>query len=197
MKFNINNYKGKYAMHCKTQEEAKDFCNYMHSIGKRWNNVVSYLDKTEWPLYQTESVYLFNSDLVSNINFAERNNYTILEWSDFMNKKFTKADLKTGDVVKFRNEELGIIILEYDTIACKNGGWISMNGISEDLTSSFYIGKYDIVAVRRPNENAACCFDAMRANSPRGTLVYERKEPEEMTLAEVCKLLGKEIKIVK
>ena len=27
MKFNIDDYKGEYAMHCKTEEEAKDFCN--------------------------------------------------------------------------------------------------------------------------------------------------------------------------
>jgi hypothetical protein len=111
--------------------------------------------------------------------------------------KFTKSDLKTGDVVKFREGELGIVILELDVIACKNGGWISMNSINEDLISSFYLGKYDVIAVRRPNESSACCFDAMRANAPRGTLVYERKEPEEMTLAEVCRLLGKEVKIVK
>lgn len=114
-----------------------------------------------------------------------------------MNGKFTKADLRTGDVVKFREGELGIVILELDVIACKNGGWISMNSISEDLISSFYLGKYDIIAVRRPTESCACCFDAMRANAPRGALVYERKEVEEMTLAEICRLLGKEIKIVK
>ena len=38
MKFNIDNYKGKYVMHCKTEEEAKIFCKYLHSIGRMWNN---------------------------------------------------------------------------------------------------------------------------------------------------------------
>lgn len=28
MKFNINKYEGNYAMHCKTEEEAKIFCRY-------------------------------------------------------------------------------------------------------------------------------------------------------------------------
>lgn len=189
MKFNIEDYKGKYVMHCKNEKEAEEFCEYMDSIGK--------------PLYCSFSCYcgknvvFFNSRTWASKEYAVKEGYTILEWSDFMNKEFTKADLRTGDVVKFREGELGIVILELDVIACKNGGWISMNSISEDLISSFYLGKYDIIAVRRPTESCACCFDAMRANAPRGTLIYERKEVEEMTLAEVCKLLGKEIKIVK
>ena len=197
MKFNIKNYKGKYVMHCKTKEEAKDFCAYLHSIDKEWNDGSSYLKTTEWNSYKEAMCYNFNEGTCCDVDWYRDRNYVILAWEDFMNKKFTKADLKTGDVVKFKGGELGIVILELDVIACKNGGWISMNSIGEDLVSSFYLGKYDIVSVRRPNESAACCFDAMRDNAPRGILVYERKEVEEMTLAQVCKLLGKEIKIVK
>lgn len=197
MKFNIDDYKGKYVMHCKTKEEAKDFCNYLHSIGKRWCDSTSYLDYTEWNAYKKDTCYNFNVGCCCDLDFYRSRNYTILEWSDFMNKEFTKADLKTGDVVKFDNEELGIVITEHKVIACKNGGWINLNNIKEDLTNSFYVNKFNIIAVRRPYDQSACSFDAFRSNAPRGTLVYERKEVEEMTLAEVCKLLGKEIKIVK
>lgn len=195
MKFDINNYKGKYVMHCKTEKEAIDFCKYLHSIGKRWNNVTSYLNNTEWDKYGTDTVYLFNSDLVSYIYYAKRQNYTILEWSDFMNKEFTKADLKTGDVVKLRCGELGIVIADFEVIACQNGGWLSFDRIREDLTNSFYGEKYDIMVVRRPKRNCDCDFDAIHHD--RGIIIYERKEVEEMTLAEVCRLLGKEIKIIK
>ena len=194
MKFDINNYKGKYVMHCKTEKEAIDFCKYLHSIRKRWNNVTSYLNNTEWDLYGTDTVYLFNSDLVSYTHYAKRQNYTILEWEDFMNKEFTKADLKTGDVVKLRCGELGIVITDFEVIACQNGGWLDFKHIREDLTDSFYGEKYDIMVVRRPKRNYECSFDAIHHD--RGIIVYERKAVEEMTLAEVCKLLGKEIKII-
>ena len=195
MKFNINDYKGKYVMHCKTEKEAIDFCKYLHSIGKRWNNVKSYLNTTEWDIYGTDTVYLFNSDLVSYTQYAKRQNYTILEWSDFMNKEFTKADLKTGDVVQLRCGELGIVITDFEVIVCQNGGWLNFKHIREDLTDSFYGEKYDIMVVRRPKQNYDCAFDAIHHD--RGIIVYERKAVEEMTLAEVCRLLGKEIKIVK
>lgn len=36
MKFNINKYEGNYAMHCKTEEEAKIFCRYLDSVGRKW-----------------------------------------------------------------------------------------------------------------------------------------------------------------
>jgi hypothetical protein len=189
MKFNIDDYKGKYVMHCKTEEEARSFCTYMSLVGRQ-------LGCSLW-CYCGNNVIFFNNGTWGSREFAEKDGYKILEWSDFMNKEFTKADLKTGDVVKFRNEELGIVITDIGVIACKNGGWVNLDGINNDLTSSFRAEPYDIIAVRRPYDKPACSFDAFRHNAPRGTLVYERKEVEEMTLAEVCRLLGKEIKIVK
>jgi len=32
MKFNIDDYKGNYVMHCKSLEEATDFCNYLDNV---------------------------------------------------------------------------------------------------------------------------------------------------------------------
>ena len=189
MKFNINDYKGKYVMHCKTEEEAKDFVHYMAQIGRLFTCSLG--------CYCGKNGCFFNSGTWGSIEFAKNEGYTILEWSDFINGKFTKADLKTGDVVKFNNENLGIVIIEHKVIACQNGGWINLDTIKDDLTNLYNEDNYNIVAVRRPKCTYDCCFDAFRYNAPRGILVYERKEPEEMTLAEVCKLLGREIKIVK
>ena len=32
MKFNIDDYKGKYVMHCKTKEEVESFRKYLSSV---------------------------------------------------------------------------------------------------------------------------------------------------------------------
>ena len=40
-KFNWDEFKNKdnkIAMHCKTEEEAKDFCKQMHEHGMKWRN---------------------------------------------------------------------------------------------------------------------------------------------------------------
>ena len=195
MKFNINNYKGKYVMHCKTEEEAKDFCKFLESIGLEWRSGRSYLEHTDWKHYMENICYDFNRKQRSSLEYYKGNNYTILEWSDFMNREFTKADLKSGDVVLTRAGETEIVCLETGTLI-QRGEWFDLSDISENLTHKGYKeSDYDIIAVRRPIEPYHCQFDAF--DEELGRLVYKRKEVEEMTLEEVCEALGREIKIVK
>lgn len=194
MKFDINNYKGEYAMHCKTEEEARDFCDYLHRVGKTWYLGDSYLKKHNYNHYKENTAYNFNEGLYGTVSWYKGGGYTILEWSDFMNKKFTKADLKTGDVVKLNNGTVAIVNGVLNMMIHPTNGWYDLCLFKDDLkhrTSD----KYDIVAVRRPTEKCDCQFCAFDHNW--GCLIYERKEPEEMTLEEVCRELGREIKIVK
>lgn len=190
MKFNIDDYKGNYAIHCKNQTELDNFIAYLKADG--------HSDKVPYhhgSCYYGENVYYFNQKTWSSMKYAKNINYKILEWSDFMNEKFTKADLRTGDVVKFRNGEIGIVNGELRTIIMRDKFAI-IHHFTEDLMYDGMNSKgEDIVAVRRPESVYHCQFCAFEKEY--GTLVYERKEVEEMTLAEVCKLLGKEIKIVK
>ena len=195
MMFNINDYKGKYAMHCKTKEEAETFCKYLHSIGKCWSNGKQYNAETRYDYYGEETAYAFNIGQYTYVDWYRKEGYTILEWSDFM--KFTKSSLRTGDVVQRRNGNIEIVNHELGMLICKDGGWNDLDDIDEDLTMIGDEKEWDIIEVRRPMAKRDCCFNAMKYNRHYGTLVYERKEPEEMTLAEVCRLLGKEIKIVK
>ena len=113
-----------------------------------------------------------------------------------MNKKFTKSDLRSGDVVLRRDGRTQIVCKETDTLISPNG-YDLLEEISEEFkyrkNYTTNIGKYDIVAVRRPTAPHECQFKAF--DKKYGDLVYE--EVEEMTLEEVCKALGKEIKIVK
>lgn len=192
MKFNLDNYKGKYAMHTKTYEEAKDFCQYLHANGRQWSDGESYAVSTEYWCNGDQMVFLFNIGRFWNVDDAKEDGYTILEWADFMNGTFTKADLKTGDVVLRRDGAVEIVNRELGMLITRSG-WNDLTPISNDLC--FLSDEQgDIMAVRRPTMKHHCQFDAFKREF--GTLVYEREEPEEMTLAEVCKLLGKNIKII-
>ena len=193
MKFNINNYKGNYVMHCKTEEEARKFCNYLHSIGRKWRNGGSYLGDTYYHSYDDATAYSFNEGCYSPTDFYEDDNYTILEFSDF-DWEFTKADLKTGDVVLRRDGSVEIVNRNLEMLICKTGGWNNLDDIREDLTYNNLFKSGDIIQVRRPQKKSDCCFGAFEGEY--GTLVYKREEPEEMTLEQVCRLLGKKIKII-
>lgn len=109
-------------------------------------------------------------------------------------KKFTKKDLRNGDVGLFRNGEVGIYTDATGTFVFKNG-YIKWESYNDDLTNRGLIDSYDIVAVRRPVKQWDCQFCAFE--SGYGNLVFERKEYEEMTVADIEKALGKKIKIVK
>ena len=193
MKFDINNYKGKYVMHCKTEEEAQNFCDYLHSVGREWRCGDSYKSRTCYSWYQEETAYNFNDGGYCDVQHYRNEDYTILEWEDFMKHTFTKADLTTGDVIKFRNDAIGIFIAD-GGVAITTGGYIDMRYINNDMTNGLMNNEFDVVAVRRPNEKGDCQFAAFKYKF--GTIVYEREESEEMTLTEVCKLLGKNIKII-
>lgn len=199
MTFDINEYSGKYVMHCKTEEEARNFCDYLHSVGRKWRSGTTYFDDTFWDIYKGKTVYYFNEGGYGELDFVCKKDYKILEWSDFMimNKEFTKADLRTGDVVLYRNRKTGIVNCGFDMIINKEG-YNNFDDYKNNLIVAYpNVSNWDIMAVRRPRRSPDCQFSAFK--NKWGDLVYERKEVkvEEMTLEEVCKALGKEIKIIK
>lgn len=84
MKFNINKYMGNYAMHCKTEEEAKIFLRYLDSVGRKWVNGTSYMSMTNWSVHGHDTCYDFNGGTYCDKTyFLTCNYYTILEFSDF------------------------------------------------------------------------------------------------------------------
>lgn len=199
MEFDINKYKGDYVMHVVTKEQYDEFCAYLDSIGKRWTSGKSFAAEYNYDTYKEDTCVNFNcctdSVAFSNVESYKMFNYTILEMEDFTmpKKKFTKADLKTGDFVKLRDASVGMVNAELDSIiySSERGDLANYN----DNLQCRVAPNCDIIAVRRPMYKSDCTFNIF--NDKRGNLVYEREEVEEMTLEQVCKLLGKNIKIVK
>lgn len=194
---------GEFYVNLKSKEEVDDFLNQCADRGLRWASgdkanegvMKKYYGDGMLVIYDVyDSINNTRGLLISALGYTD--NKQIINWSDFMDKectKFTKADLKTGDVVMQRDGTIQIAICELNSFITKNW-WNSWNNFNLDLTHKDD-AIYDIVAIRRPIQGYDCTFHAF--DYEFGQLVYERKEPEEMTLAEVCKLLGKEIKIVK
>jgi hypothetical protein len=194
MKFNINDYHGEYAMHCKTAKEARSFCDYLKSVGRTWCTGLQY-DDTAWGYDCEDTVYFFNNGTRSDVNYAKSQNCTILEWEDFMNKTFTKADLKNGDIVQFDNGRIGIVITDRGIILLRDDV-LNLSLYKDDMSQPCAPG-FTIKAVRRPERMSYCYWDTFRTNS--GTLIYDRERDTvvEMTMEEICAALGKNIKIVK
>ena len=116
------------------------------------------------------------------------------EYTAFGNyQKFTKSDIKAGDILIFRNHEAGIAFPDANCVLYDHYEKVSgFSDIKEDLTDKF-TSDWDITQVRRPDT-----FEhLMKGGWKDAPIIWNREEVIEMTMEEVCKALGKNVKIVK
>ena len=95
------NKNNKIAVHCKTKEEANDFCKQMNHYGLRWSTNSSYLKYNYYEAYGPKTCYSNQGEYCS-LDYFENNNYRIFEWSDYM-KIVPRDILKPGHMVELRN----------------------------------------------------------------------------------------------
>lgn len=97
---------------------------------------------------------------------------------------FTKKDLQNGDVVEYKNGSRRVVI---DDQLFGEDGYSKLDAFSGNLKASHYT----IMKVYRNPK----CF----SNCDESNCIYDRNtdDVKEMTLAEVCKELGYNIKIVR
>lgn len=188
MKFDFDKYKGqKVAMHCKTEEEAIDFCRAMDEADLRWNIGARYINRNFYDIYEELTCYIFNEGKYGRMDRALNNGYEVLEWGDFMNKQFSKSDLRNGDVCVTR---AGFSMISVIDLRCFAGDLnaYSFDDFSDDLKNEDH--QLDIVKVYRPQSPYHCSLDFCSYES--GELVFNRAaiEPVEVTLEEIAEFKG-------
>lgn len=102
-------------------------------------------------------------------------------------KEMTRADLKDGMVCERRDGEL---MMWFNGMLCGMKSYCS--GIGEDLKNIIGYSDLDIIRVYRTNGLTLTDMLVKR----RLTLIWERKEPKEMTLEDIERELGYPVKIV-
>lgn len=81
---NLEDYKGKYAMHCPTEWSAKLFLDFLYKNSLKWHDVKLYCKALNSSIGINNAVYYFNTAIFGGIEYAERNGYKILEIEDFI-----------------------------------------------------------------------------------------------------------------
>ncbi|PLT64831.1 hypothetical protein [Mediterraneibacter gnavus] len=182
---------GKIVVHCKTKKEAEDLCLQMHEHGMTWESGNSYLSYTYYEVHKNKTCYSIGG--YQSCDYFRKYRCNILEWSDYMQKEFTKADLKDGMVVKHRNGDKRMVISE---ALIGENGYADQNCFREDLTHR-YFKDLDIVGVYAIQEynNFADMLSDYNLE-----LIWERTESKKMTVEEMRKkleeLTGEEIEVV-
>jgi hypothetical protein len=189
--FDLESFKeGKIVVHCKTKKEAEDFCLQMHEHGMTWESGNSYLSYTYYEVHKNKTCYSIGG--YQSCDYFRKYRCNILEWSDYMQKEFTKADLKDGMVVKHRNGDKRMVISE---ALIGENGYADQNCFREDLTHR-YFKDLDIVGVYAIQEynNFADMLSDYNLE-----LIWERTESKKMTVEEMKQkleeLTGEEIEV--
>ena len=184
---------GKIVVHCKTKKEAEDFCKQMHKQGMVWGTGNSYLSCTRYEEYKNKTCYSGGGGYQS-YDYFEKYRYNILEWSDYMNKEFTKADLRDGMVVEQRDGNMYLVLAGMAVRKSKSN---RIDGYTDDLKWEGYTGG-DIVKVYRITPESLRRIEDVFIKSNL-ELIWERKEPKKMTVEEMRQkleeLTGEEIEV--
>lgn len=162
----------KIAVHCKTEEEAKDFCREMHERGMKWYSEETCLNRTHYDIYKEKTCYYADGEY-SRLEFAEEKGYAILEWSDYIQEKeFTKADLKDLMIVEYRNGEkflkLGEKLINYN-------GFEELSTFDNNLKDVCFSSEYDIMKIYKLNLVRVYCLEDI-FNIENLELIWERNE---------------------
>lgn len=105
----------KIAVHCKTEEEAKDFCRKMHEHGMTWSDGDSYLEYTCWGVERKETCYTGYGTYCGYSQLKVRK-WKILEYADYFTKETQKPLIpkKCRRVLKQLNKDYKWIAKDMD-----------------------------------------------------------------------------------
>lgn len=105
-------------------------------------------------------------------------------------------DLENGMAVKFENGEIGMVFKDFMTWNYIMDRTIKVMSYG-DNDSERYLEDCKIVEVRSVKKFCNDAFLHPKTMFNRGVVIWEKPKVTEMTLEEICKALGKNIKIVK
>lgn len=165
------------AVHCKTEEEAINLCNQMDKHGMKWIDGLSYLTSTQYASYKEQTCYT-GYGAYASFDYYKGKNYTILEWSDFMQRELTKADLKDGMVVEYGNGKRRLVLNNY---MIGKDGYYTLDHYKENMKDKEFSDR-DIMRVF--TISIVTTLDRI-FHIENLNLIWERKETKKMTVEEM------------
>lgn len=189
MKFNWEDFKNrKYIVHCKTEEEAKEFINKCYEHGIKWK--CSPINETNWEYYEENTYYVCLANLyLSCGNINDKLVYLpVLEY-----KENDKMELKEGMIIECRNKNRYLLRKVNDELIGSNfDGWIKAI-YNENLCENHYHDEtFDIMKIYISKSlKLENLFDNFCLKC-----IWERKQPKKMTLAQISEALGYEVEII-
>lgn len=188
MEFNWEDFKnGKIAIHCKAEEEAKEFIKECYKHGMKWRysdeNTTHWEDIGEKNYYECDNEYIYYGNLDWKVH-----NAIIVEY-----KKDNKMELKEGMIIECRNGNRYFFREHRGKLIGSNfNEWIELSYDEELNVNEYFYEEYDIMKIY---ESKAYVLSNLFDNDYL-TCIWKRKESKKMTLAQISEALGYEVEVV-
>ena len=191
MEFNWEDFKNhKIGVHCKTEEEAKEFIKECYKHGIEWQRSNGDITTTKWSkkgdMYYacTDEHFLYTNFLVFNPLYMQTVEYK---------KEDNKMELKEGMIIECRNGNRYLLRTACGKlIASYNDKYMSLD-YDEELNENQYFDKdFDVMKVYT---SKAFILNSL-FDDEYLTCIWERKEPKKMTLAQISEALGYEVEVI-
>lgn len=190
MKFNWEDLKnGKIAVHCKTEEESKEFIKECYKHGISW--IHSCANETNWKWYKEDTYYKCDSN--SYLSYGNINNGLVVDFPVVEYKEDNKMELKEGMIIECRNGNRYLLRKVDDVLIGSNfDGWIKAT-YDENLCESYYHDEtFDIMKIYKSKVYAL----ENLFNNNYLICIWERKVLKKMTLAQISEALGYEVEVI-
>lgn len=78
---------GDWCVRCRKEEESISLLSELDARGMRWSGGDSYLRDNKWIVYEERTVYYIADGMFSDIEYAEAENDTIIDFCDVLLEK--------------------------------------------------------------------------------------------------------------
>lgn len=187
MEFNWEDFKnGKIGVHCKIEEEAKEFIKECYKHGMKWRysdeNTTHWEEEERKIFYRTCEGYLCYGNLDWKLNII------VVEY-----KEDNKMELKEGMIIECRNGNRYLLRrVDGELIGSNNDEYIDINYDEKLNENQYFIEDFDVMKVYTSDAFVLSkVFD-----DDYLVCIWERKEPKKMTLAQISEALGYEVEVV-
>ena len=196
MKFDLTKFKnGKFVVKCETKDDFYDFLNRLIDIGIMKSKEIEFMD---WDDYEENTCVLYDGETL----YGETSDYydIIVNYKDLsFDIKSDIPELHSGMIVETRKKDLLFVAESYEEeiFLMGNDRFDELCYYDDNLINT-EDEDLDIVAIYRPLKG----FEQRPLNGfidkqKRGLiLIWERKEPKKMTLAQISEALGYEVEII-
>ena len=153
--------------------------NNLRNIEDFRGGLTSSMEELEGKIVTITNVY------DDKVHIKEDDDGFVWDLRAFEELSFNKGDIKEGDIITLRNGDRLLVDADkglQDLSEENNNSVVSLYVYRDDMIYCYRNSNYDIVKVERPVEYS---------------IVYDKEVVREMTVEEISKALGYEVKVVK